>query len=115
MIEQREQALLVWSHPFTIAHRHKIVALATQNRLPVMGEHRVWAESGALLTYGPRLEDVYAEAASLVDKILRGAKPGDLPIGQPTTFELVVNLQSAKTLGITIAPAFKLRADRVIE
>ena len=115
MIKERDQALLVWSHPFTVTHRHKIVALATEIRLPVIGEHRVWAESGALLTYGPRIDDMFREAASHVDKILRGAKPGDLPIRQPTTFDLVINLKAAKTLGLTIPESLLSRADEVIK
>ena len=75
----------------------------------------MWAESGALLTYGPRIDDMFREAASHVDKILRGAKPGDLPIRQPTTFDLVINLKAAKTLGLTIPESLLSRADEVIK
>ena len=115
MVKERDEALLVWSHPFTFVHRRPILDLATKNRLPVIGEFRSWAESGALLAYGPRLEDLQREAAGYVDKILRGAKPGDLPIQQPTTFEMVINLKTAKTLGLTIPRPLLLQADRVIE
>src|SRR5262249_51802888 len=81
MVKERDGALLVWSHPFTRAHRHEILDLAVKHRLPVIGEVREWAESGALFAYGPSLDDVHRQAATYVDRVLRGAKPGELPIG----------------------------------
>ena len=115
MIRERDDALLVWSHPFTRAHGHEILDLATKHRLPVIGELREWAENGSLLAYGPRMDEVLRQAVTYIDRVLRGAKPGDLPIGQPTTFELVINLKTAKTLGLTISHSVLLRADQVIE
>jgi putative ABC transport system substrate-binding protein len=111
----RDEALLVWSHPFTRAHRHEILDLAIKHRLPVIGEIREWAESGSLLVYGPNMDEVYRQAATYVDRVLRGAKPGDLPIGQPTKFELVINLKTAKALGLKIPPSVLARADEIIE
>jgi putative ABC transport system substrate-binding protein len=89
--------------------------LAIQHRLPMMGSLSDYAEAGSLLSYWANTGDVYRRVASFVDRILKGAKPGDLPVEQPTKFELVVNLRTAKALGITIPQAFLLRADRVIE
>ena len=114
MIRERDDALLVWSHPFTRAHGQEILNLAIKHRLPVIGELREWAEKGSLLAYGARIE-VLRQAATYVDKVLRGAKPGDLPIGQPTTFELVINLKTAKALGLTIPQSVLARADQIIE
>ena len=84
-------------------------------RLPVISGWAVMADSGALCTYGPRLVESYRRTAYFIDRILKGAKPAELPIEQPTVLELVINLNSAKTLGITIAPTVLVRADRVIE
>ena len=81
----------------------------------MIGELREWAENGSLLAYGPRMDEVLRQAATYIDRVLRGAKPGDLPIAQPTTFELVINLKTAKTLGLTIPQSVLLRADQVIE
>ncbi len=97
------------------AHRERIVALATRNRLPVISEFRNFAVSGALLTYGPSGPDAGRRAAYLVDKILKGAKPADLPVEQPTKFELVINLKTAKALGLAIPPVLLLQANEVIE
>jgi putative ABC transport system substrate-binding protein len=95
--------------------RARIVDLAMRQRLPVMGEFRSFPEAGALMSYGPSLIDMWRRAASYVDKIFKGARPADLPVEQPTRFELVVNLKTAKALGLTIPEAFLLRADEVIE
>ncbi len=89
--------------------------LATKHRLPAMYPSRESAEAGGLVAFGPNFQDSYRRAATFVDKILRGAKPADLPVEQPTKFELVVNLKTAKTLGLTIPQSILLRADEVIQ
>src|SRR5262249_38517428 len=97
----RAQALYVLDNAFFATHRKVILEAATKGRLPVFGD-RAFAESGALLSYGPNFGDLYRRAAGYVAKILKGTPPGDLPIEQPTKFELIVNLHAAKALGITI-------------
>jgi putative tryptophan/tyrosine transport system substrate-binding protein len=96
-------------------HRIRIVELANKNRLPTMYFSREWVDAGGLMAYGPSWRDMYRRAATYVDKILRGAKPGDLPIEQPTKFELVINLKSAKALGLTIPSSILARADELIQ
>ena len=113
MEKARDQAVFVWSNPFSVAHRVAIQDLAIKYRLPLLGE--ISAFSGGLITYGPKIDDVFRQAASYVDKILKGAKPGDLPIGQPTTFELFINLKTAKALGLTIPQSLLQRADQIIQ
>jgi putative ABC transport system substrate-binding protein len=110
---ERDQALLLWASPFVYPQRREIAERALRGRLPVMGELRGYEDS--LLVYGPVMDDVYRSAAGYVDRILRGAKPGNLPIGQPTRFELIVNLKTAKALGLTIPPSVLGRADEVIQ
>jgi putative ABC transport system substrate-binding protein len=95
--------------------RKKILDLAIKQRIPASFSGKERLEDGGLLSYGPRFEDLYRRAAVYVDKILKGAKPADLPIEQPSTFELVVNLRTARALGITVPPSLVLRADHVIE
>jgi putative tryptophan/tyrosine transport system substrate-binding protein len=90
-------------------------ALALGTRLPTAHVYREYLVTGGFMSYGPKTTDLFRRAADLVDKILKGAKPADLPVEQPTTFELVVNFTTAKALGITIPEAFLLRADEVIE
>ena len=97
------------------AHRRRLVDLAEQNRLVAVYEHRDFVDARDLLSYGPNFEVLDRGAARYVDKILRGAKLADLPIEQPTTFELVINMKTAKALGITIPQSILVRADRVIE
>jgi len=109
------QALIVPASPMTIEHRMQIVEQAARHRLPAMYETEVFAAMGGLLSYGPNLADMYRRAAGYVDRILRGAKPGELPIEQPSKYELVINLKTANALGLRIPPTFLLRADRVIE
>jgi putative ABC transport system substrate-binding protein len=100
---------------FLFNHRNRVAALAAARRLPIFGVLRELPEAGGLFSYGQRLRDLYRRAATFVDKILKGAKPGDLPVEQPTKFELVINLKIAKALGLTIPPSLLLRADQVIE
>jgi putative ABC transport system substrate-binding protein len=108
------QALYFIEDAFFFTHRTTILKLASKARLPVIYGYREFADEGGLMSYGPNRGNLLREAAGYVDKILRGAKPGDLPIEQPTKFELVVNLKTAKALGITIPESILLRADEVI-
>ena len=110
----RAEALIVAPGGFTIAHRKRIIALATDHRLPVISAWRIFAEDGALLSYGPDLREVARRLAASADKVLKGARPAELPIEQPTKFELVVNLRAAKALGVAIASSVLLRADEAI-
>jgi putative tryptophan/tyrosine transport system substrate-binding protein len=109
------QALVAFSDAFVVENRNYIVNFAMSRRLPVISGWAVMADSGALCTYGPRLVESYRRTAYFIDRILKGAKPAELPIEQPTVLELVVNLNSARTLGITIPPTVLVRANRVIE
>ena len=95
--------------------RHRAAELALQHRLPAVSPSRAFAEEGGLLAYAARLADQYRQAAVYVDKILKGAKPADLPVQQPTKFELVINLKTAKVLGLDVPPTLLARADEVIE
>jgi putative tryptophan/tyrosine transport system substrate-binding protein len=115
MTTERTQAVLVLTDPMTFFHRRRLAELAVQHRLPMMGGLPDYAEAGSLLSYWADTTDVYRRAASYVDRILRGAKPGDLPIEQPTKFEFVANLKTARNLGIAIPQSVLQRADRVIE
>ena len=115
MTAERAQALLVLADPMTYFHRRRLVDLAIEHRLPMMGSLRAYAEAGAIMSFWADTADVYRRAASYIDRILRGAKPGDLPIEQPTKYEFVINLKTAKALGMAIPQAVLLRADRVIE
>jgi putative ABC transport system substrate-binding protein len=109
------QAIIVPNDPFFIANRAKLVRFAASKRLPAVYFSKLFADAGGLMAYGASLEDSYRRAAIYVDKILKGAKPADLPIEQPTTFELVINLRTARALGLTIPQSLLLRADQVIE
>ena len=115
MKAERTQAVLVLADPMTFFHRRRLADLAINHRLPMMGGLPDYAEAGTLMSYWADTTDVYRRVASYVDRILKGAKPGDLPIEQPTKFEFVANLKTAKTLGITIPQSVLLRADRIIE
>jgi putative ABC transport system substrate-binding protein len=115
MSKARTAAVIITSDPFLTAQRDQIVRLAAGNGISTFAGLDYFVESGALMSYGPSLFDVWRRAAGYVDKILKGAKPGGLPIEQPTKFELVINMRTAKALGLTISPSLLLRADRVIE
>jgi len=108
-------ALVVLPNPLATTHRDLIISLAAQHRLPAIYPYSYYASSGGLMSYGVHLPDLYRRAASYVDRVLNGAKPGDLPIQQPTKFELVINLKTAKALGLKIPQSVLVRADRVIE
>ena len=108
-------ALYVCSDAVTIANRTGIAAAALASRLPTMNGPREFADAGGLMSYGANIPDLFRRAADYVDKILRGAKPSDLPVEQPTKFDLVVNLQTAKKLGLAVSPSLLARADEVIE
>ena len=115
MARERAAGLLVVTDPMFAAHRTRLADLAVKHSLPSMHGVRVFVEAGGLVSYGPSLADIFHRAATYVDKILKGAKPGDLPVEQPTKFELVINLRTAKALGLTIRQSLLLRADEVIQ
>jgi putative ABC transport system substrate-binding protein len=115
MTRARAGALTVLTGIMFLNERRRLVDLTARNRLPAVYGGRDFVHAGGLLSYGPNLADLYRRAATYVDKILKGAKPGDLPVEQPTKFELVINLKTAKALGLTIPPALLQRADQVIE
>jgi putative ABC transport system substrate-binding protein len=108
-------ALLVLVDPFTSAHRKRIVDFAAQRRLPAFYEARQFVDSGGLICYGPSLLAMQRRVAGYLDKVFKGAKPADLPVEQPTKFELIINLKAAKAIGLEIPPALLARADEVIE
>ena len=100
--------------PVLNTQRTRIVDLAVKNRVPIVYGQQEFAQAGGLMTYGVSLTELFRRAATYVDKILKGAKPSDLPVEQPTKFELVINLKTAKQIGLTIPPNVLARADRVI-
>src|SRR5262245_57537981 len=114
-LKGRADAVYVVAEPLIFSNRARIHTLAMAARLPAIYNSREYVEMGGLMSYGPSFPDLYRRAGDLVDKILRGAKPGDLPVEQPTKFDLVINLTTAKALGLTIPESFLLRADEVIE
>ena len=114
-VEQRDDAALVSNEAVMAANRRSIVELAAKHRLPAMYSDREFVDAGGLISYGVHYPDMYRRAATFVDKIFKGAKPGDLPIEQPTKLELVINQKAAKALGLTIPRSLLFRADRVIE
>jgi putative ABC transport system substrate-binding protein len=111
----RADALLVLASPFLNASRQNVVDLAARHHLPASYEAKTFVEVGGLMSYGPSFPDMYRRSATYVDKILKGARPADLPIEQPTKFELAINLKTAKALGLKVPPALVLRADQIIE
>ena len=115
MTRSRPDALLTFISPLTTAYRPIIVEFATKQRLPTMFGVKADVEAGGLMSYSANLLEVFRRVAYYVDRILKGAKAGDLPIEQPTRFELVINRKTAKALGLTIPQTLLLQADRVIE
>jgi putative ABC transport system substrate-binding protein len=115
MIRTRAGALTVLTSSMLFGKRRRLVDLAAKNRLPALYPWREGVDAGGLMAYGPNLPDLFRRAATYVDKILKGAKPRDLPVEQPTKFELVVNLKAAKALGLTIPPSVLVRADEIIQ
>ena len=109
------EGILATIESIFLGQRTRVVELAVRHRLPAVYPYREFVDAGGLMAYGPNVPRVFQRAATYVDKILKGAKPGDLPIEQPTKFELVINLKTAKTLGLTIPPSLLQRADQVIE
>jgi ABC-type uncharacterized transport system substrate-binding protein len=115
IVAQRAKALVVIIDPLTVHNRGRIVELAMKYHLPAMYGFREFVDAGGLIAYGVSVSQLCRRAAVYVDKILKGVEPGDIPVEQPTTFELVINLKTAKTLGLTIPQSILLRADEVIE
>jgi putative ABC transport system substrate-binding protein len=115
MTRERAEALIAFPSPMLFSEYGRIATLAASNRLPVMYAAREGVDAGGLMSYGVNLPDLSRQTATYVDKILKGAKPAELPVEQPTKFELVINLKTAKTLGLTISRDFQLVADAVVE
>ena len=114
MTRERAEALIVLADPMFLSERRRIAELAAQSRLPTGFNVRQYVEAGGLLSYGPSLTDLFRRAAGYVDKILKGAKPADLPVERPRQFELVINLSAAQALGLTIPPTLLFQADEVL-
>jgi putative tryptophan/tyrosine transport system substrate-binding protein len=115
MTRARAGALTVLGSTMFATERRRLVDLAAKNRLPAVYPWREFVDAGGLMAYGPNIADLFRRAATYVDKILKGAKPGDLPVEQPTKFELIINLRTAKTIGLTIPQSLLLRADEVLQ
>jgi putative ABC transport system substrate-binding protein len=111
----RAEAVLVLASAVVAPHRTQVIQLAAQSRFPTIYPYLEYVEAGGLMSYGVQVNDLYRRAATYVDKILKGSKPADLPIEQPTKFELAFNLKAAKQIGLTIPPNVLARADRVIK
>jgi putative ABC transport system substrate-binding protein len=112
--EGRADAVIVLPNPVLISQRAQVIALAVKSRLPAIYPYREFTDDGGLMTYGMSFIDLYRRAAIYVDKILKGAKPADLPVEQPTKFEFIINLNAARQIGVTVPPNVLARADRVI-
>jgi putative ABC transport system substrate-binding protein len=115
MTRERSDAFIVLPSPMLFGEHRRIVELAASNRLPGMYQAREFADAGGLMSYGANLDDLFRRSATYVDKILKGAKPADLPVERPTKFELVINLKAARAVGLTINRDILLVADEVIE
>ena len=115
MSRERTGALVISRNPFTNSHRKELIGLVAKYRLPAMCDGTEWTNAGCLISYAQDRREGSRRAALLIDKILKGAKPSDLPVEQPTKFELVINLKTAKQIGVTIPPSVLYRADKVIK
>ena len=115
ILRERPDAMITLTESLTLAHREQIGHFALSNRLPMITEVRELAVAGGLASYGTSRPDLWRHAATYVDKIMRGAKPGDLPVEQPVRFEMVINLKTAKAIGLDVAPTMLTRADEEIE
>ena len=115
LLKRKPLAVVVTAEPFTMEHRSRIVDFMAANAIPAMYEEGRFAEAGGLISYGPSVRDLFRRSASYVDKILKGANPGNLPVEQPTKFELVINLNVAKALGLTVPESILMRADKTIQ
>jgi ABC-type uncharacterized transport system substrate-binding protein len=112
--KEHANAVLLLGNPIATSHRRQIIRLAAKDRLPAMYDSPEFVEDGGLMTYAVSQNDLFRRAATCVDKILKGAKPAEIPVEQPTTFDFAINLKSAKQIGLTIPPNVLARADRVI-
>jgi len=115
IVEAHADAVITFSDTLTFNFANQVAELASRSKLPLMSPFHEIAVAGGLMSYGPSISDLFRRSAVYVDKILRGAKPADLPVEQPTKFELVINLKTAKALGLTVPPSLLARADEVIE
>ncbi len=115
MTQERPDALFVVADPLVTGNRKRILDFTAKHRLPAMYESRAYVADGGLMAYGPSLDDMLRRAAALADKILKGTRPADIPVEQPMRFALVINMKTAKALGITFPPSILIRADEVIE
>ena len=115
IVKEKPDALLILADRIFLHNRKRMMEFAIQQRLPSVNAYRELVEAGGLISYGPSYEDMHRRAAVYVDKILKGTKPADLPIEQPTKFTLLINLKTAKTLGLTVPPTLVARADELIE
>jgi putative tryptophan/tyrosine transport system substrate-binding protein len=115
MVRQRAEAIITFSDTMTYNSASRVAELGLRHRLPIMSPFREIADAGGLMSYGPSVPYLFRRAANYVDKILKGSKPADLPVEQPTKFEFVLNLKTAKALGLTVPLTLQARADEVIE
>ncbi len=115
IMKERFQGLAVWPTNVIAANMRRILEFALQNRLPAIYPTSTFMDVGGLMSYGTSFDEVYRRMAVYIDKILKGAKPADLPVEQPTKYELIINLKEAKALGLTIPQALLIRADRLVE
>ena len=115
MTRERPGGFFIISDALTMLHRRQVLDFAAANRLPAMYENNIYVNDGGLMSYGPSLADMWPRAAYYVDRLLRGAKPGDLPVEQPTRYYLIINLKAAKALGLAVPQSVLIRADQVIQ
>jgi putative ABC transport system substrate-binding protein len=115
IMRQQAGALIVLPDPLPLIHRARVVELAARHRLPAIFAMKDYAEAGGLMSYGPNTPDLYRRAATYVDKILKGARPSELPVEQPVKFDMVINLKAARALGLGLPPSLLIRADHLIQ